>query len=124
MYFPKKASQAMLAGDFVQWDGSGGITVCTSSTAAGGILGVIKKTIASTDADYAATTPVPVEVPVESFVEWRVEAAGTAVATDVGKYIDLTDANTANRAASTNDPLLVTKFISATELVVTFEYNT
>ena len=122
MWFPRPGSQAFTKGDLVYPNGSG--QVIPADATSGRHIGVIKKTVASTDDDYAtADVLVPIEVPVEKWVEWRVEAAGTAVADDIGDEIDLTDANTVNRAASAKDACLVTGFISPTELIVTILSN-
>ena len=116
MYFLAAASTAFTKGDLVYFDGSGNVIPADSTS--GSHVGVIQKDIASTDSDYASTKMVPVEVPVEKWVEWEVSANGTAVAADVGLEIDLTDAANANRAASSKDALLVTRFISSTKLAV------
>ena len=116
MYFPRPASQAFTKGDLVYTNGSG--QVIPADATSGRHVGVIKRTVVSTDGDYAtADVLVPIEVPVERWVEWKVEAA-SAVADDILEEIDLTDANTANRGASSKDALLVTGFVSATELIV------
>lgn len=120
MYFPKKASTAFTTGALVYFDGAGAVQPADSTS--GMHVGVIRKTIAATDSDYASTTLVPVEVPVERWVEWEVDAT-SAVAADVGDEIDLTDSLTADRSASSKDALLVTQFISATKLGVTILSN-
>lgn len=115
MYFPKAASTVFAEGDLVYFNGSGQIIPADATS--GAHVGVIAKDVVATDADYADTTSVPVLVPIENFVEWDVDTTG-AVAADVGKEIDLTDAATANRAASAKDALLVTDVISATKITV------
>lgn len=116
MYFPVKTSTAFTAGDLVVW-GTGGdaglIIPATSATTKN--LGVIKKTIASTDSDYATARLVPVEVPVEKYVEWVADVTSGLVVGDIGLYVDLTDARTVDRAASTVDALLCTGVISSTK---------
>ena len=116
MYFPRPASQDFTVGDLVYSNGSA--QVIPADATSGDHIGVILRTVASTDTDYAtANVLVPVEVPIDDWVEWRVETA-SAVAADLFLEIDLTDANTANRGASSKDALFVTKVISATELLV------
>lgn len=116
MYFPRPASQAFNEGDLVYFNTTG--QVIPADATSGDHVGVIRKTVAATDADYASTgVLVPVEVPVENYVEWEVDTTG-AVAGDIGKAIDLTDAATANRAASLKDALRVTKVISGTKIAV------
>lgn len=120
MYFPKAASTEFDEGDLVYFNGSG--EVIPADATSGQHIGVIRKTIASTDDDYADETLIPVEVPVERWVTWEVDTA-SATTEDVGKEIDLTDAATANRGASSKDALLVTGYKSATKLYVTILSN-
>lgn len=118
MYFPRPASQAFAVGALCYFNGSG--QVIPADATSGDHIGVIKKTVASTDSDYAtADVLVPIEVPIERFVEWEVDTNGTAVADDIGLAIDLTDSLNANRAASAKDALLVTDFKSSSKLIVT-----
>lgn len=81
-------------------------------------LGLIKKTIASTDSDYTSETRVPVEVGNEN-TEYLITASTTAAAqTDVGEFVDYVEATVSvNPGASTEDDFYVTQFIS-TVLVV------
>lgn len=121
MYFPRPASQAFTAGALVYFNGSGQVIPADSTS--GAHAGVIRKTVATTDDDYAtADVLVPVEVPVERWVEWIVDTS-SAVADDIGTEIDLTDSLTANRGASSKDALLVTGYISASKLIVTILSN-
>lgn len=118
MYFPRPASQAFTQGALCYFNGSG--QVIPADATSGDHIGVIRQTVAATDSDYAtADVLVPIEVPVERFVEWEVDTDGTAVADDIGLFIDLTDSLNANRAASAKDALLVTGFKSSTKLYVT-----
>lgn len=117
IWFPRPASQAFTAGDLCYFNGSGQVIPADSTS--GAHIGVIRETVASTDADYAtADVLVPIEVPIEKFVEWEVDTS-SAVADDIGNEIDLTNASTANRAASSKDALLVTGYKSASKLIVT-----
>jgi len=121
MYFPRPASQVFAQGALVYFNGSG--QVIPADATSGAHVGVIKMTVAATDDDYAtADVLVPVEVPTQRWVEWSVLTA-SAVADDIGEEIDLSDSVTANRGASAKDALLVTGYISATELIVTILAN-
>lgn len=124
MYFPVTTSTAFTDGDLVSF-ATGLITPATSSTTKH--VGVIRKTIASTDADYATARLVPVEVPVEKYVEWVADVTSGLVAADIGLYVDLTDARTVDRSASTVDALLCTGVISSTKgkfvIVDSADYN-
>jgi len=113
-WLPVTASTAITKGDIVSWS-SGKLIAATSGTTALSHAGVIKKTIAATDDDYADERLVPVEVPVEKNVEWKAPVTSGLVAADVGLLVDLTDANTIDRSASTIDAAQVKSVISTTE---------
>ena len=113
-WLPVTTSTTFTKGDIVSWS-SALLIKATSSTAASTHVGVIKKTIAATDADYATARLVPVEVPVEKMVEWRGPVTSGLVAADISLWVDLTDAGTINRAASTYDAAQVKSVISSTE---------
>ena len=120
MWYGKAASTVFADGALVYFNGSGFIIPADATS--GAHIGVIRKAIAATDDDYTSNTLVPVEVPVERWVEWEVLAA-SAVSTDIGLEIDLTDSVTADRANSSKDALLVTGYKSATKLYVTILSN-
>lgn len=115
---PVKVSTAFTKGAIVSI-GTGGdagtVIPATSSTTNLSHIGVIKKTIASTDADYATARKVPVEVPVERYVEWLGDVTSGLVAADVGLEVDLTDSLTINRGASSVDVAMVKDVISTTK---------
>lgn len=112
-WLPVTTSTTFTKGDIVAWS-SGLLIKATTTSAAKTHVGVIKKTIASTDADYATARLVPVEVPLEKMVEWR--STGVAlVATENGLWQDLLTAGTVDRAGSTYDAVQQKGIISATE---------
>lgn len=113
-WMPVTPSTAFTKGDIVSYS-SGYLIPATSSTAAVTHAGVIKKTIASTDADYASARLVPVEVPVEKNVVWIGDVTSGLVAADVGLLVDLTNAGTIDRSASTVDAAQVRSVISTTK---------
>lgn len=118
MYFPRPASQVFTVGALCYFNGSGQVIPADSTS--GDHIGVIQQTVATTDADYTtADVLVPILVPIERFVEWEVDAITTAVADDIGLFIDLSTSLIANRSASSKDALLVTGFKSSTFLYVT-----
>ena len=82
------------------------------------VLGLIKKTIASTDSDYTSTTRVPVEVGNQDS-EYLFDASTTAAAlTDCGEFVDYVSATrSVNVGVSTEDDVFVTQFISTTLVV-------
>lgn len=118
MWLPVTPSTAFTEGGLVSFS-SGKLIKATNTEKCHNIVGVIRKTIASTDADYASDRLVPVEVPVEKNVEWSAPVqVGTLVATSVGLYFDLsTDdlGNGVDQSASAENVAFCTKFVSATE---------
>lgn len=112
MWLPVTVSTAFTKGALVTFS-SGYLIPATSVTTKH--VGVIQKTIAATDADYATARKVPVEVPIEKYVEWEADVTSGLVATDVGLYVDLTDSLTVDRSASTVDALMCTGVISSTK---------
>jgi hypothetical protein len=62
-WLPVTTSTAINAGSIVAWS-SGLLIAATATSAANTHVGVLKKTIAATDADYAVARLVPVEIPV------------------------------------------------------------
>lgn len=114
IWLPVTPSTAITAGSIVSFS-SGKLIAATSATTALSHAGVIAKTIASTDSDYASDRLVPVIVPLDKNTEWRAPVTSGLVATDIGLLVDLTDANTINRAASTIDAAMVKSVISSTE---------
>jgi len=113
-WLPVTTSTTFTKGDVVAWS-SGLLIKATSSTAAKDHVGVIQKTIAATDSDYATARLVPVLVPAEKMVQFRGPVTSGLVAADIGLWVDLTDAGTINRGASTYDAAQVVSVISTTE---------
>ena len=113
MLLPVTTSTAFTKDTLVTFS-SGLLVAATSSTASADIIGVIRKTIASTDSDYATARLVPVDVPRERFTVWEGDTA-SAVATDVGVETDLTDAGTVNRGATSVKAVRMVQRLSATK---------
>ena len=80
------------------------------------LAGVLVKTIASTDADYATARRVPLLVPVERHVVWTATGTGTFAATDIGGEYGISDSGTVDKADTTNKVFLMTEFLSATSI--------
>ena len=114
MWLPVTVSTALSKGALVAYS-SGYLIAATSTTAPTAIAGVLKKAIASTDADYATARLVAVEVPVENSVVWEADVTSGLVAADVGLYCDLTDSLTVNRGGSSYDVVQCVKVISTTK---------
>lgn len=80
------------------------------------LAGVLVKTIASTDSDYATARKVGVQVPVERHVVWEADGTGTFAATDIGGEFGISDSGTVDKSDTTNKVFLVTEFISASKI--------
>ena len=113
-WLPVTPSTAIAAGAIVSWS-SGKLIAATSSTAAITHAGVLEKTIAATDDDYASDRLVSVLVPIEKNVVWEADVTSGLVAADVGLEQDLTDASTVNRGASSVDVAQCVGVISTTK---------
>lgn len=114
IWLPVTTSTVFTKGDIVS-ESSGLLIRATSGTTALSHMGVIKKTILATDADYATARLVPVEVPLEKNVEWLGDVTSGLVAADIGLEVDLTDAQNINRAASSVKVAMVKTVISTTQ---------
>lgn len=114
IYLPVTTSTTFTVGDIVAFS-SGYLIKATSSTAALAHIGVIKETITSASTVYTDGGNVAVEVPVEANVIWEAPVTSGLVAADVGLLVDLTDAGTINRGATTYDAAMVVKVISTTK---------
>lgn len=114
-WFPVTTSTALTKGQLVEFT-SGLIAGADADETAGGVRGVMGKTIASTDADYASSRKVPVLVPIERHVVWEADGTGTFVSTDIGVEYGISDANTVDKAETTTVHFLVTEFVSATKV--------
>jgi hypothetical protein len=114
VYLPVTPSTVMADGDIVSF-ASGYLIKATASTTALSHVGVVRKTITAADADYALARKVPVEVPVEKNVIWEAPVTSGLVAADVGLLVDLTDAGTIDRSATTIDAAQVVAVISSTK---------
>lgn len=115
-WYPKVVSTAFAENDLVYLDANGYLTPAVDGANIVA-LGLIQKTIAATDDDYATATMVPVLVG-DKDAEFLCDVStGTAAQTDVGEHIDIDDANSVDVTASTYDVFFVTKFISTTQVV-------
>ena len=117
-YFRKVASTAFTANNLVAFETNGGAgDPCEPADASdAAIIGIGIKTIASTDSDYADNTRIPILVPRNKAAEMECnDVDGTLVIADEGLEVDISNAESANRSASSTDVLAVTRFISATK---------
>ena len=94
---------------------SGKLVAATDGTAAVNIIGILQKAIAATDTDYASDRLVPVLVPTGRHFKVEADVTSGLVATDVGLEVDLTNASTINRGASSVDVAKCVGVISSTK---------
>jgi hypothetical protein len=119
--YQKKASTAWVRGDLLAFDSNGCLVPATAATVPSEVAGVAERTIASTDADYAATTMVEVDVPRPNNDQFEVDVStGTPAQTDVGERVDLDDENSIDVVAVLTGVVKVEKIISSTKVLVTF----
>ena len=122
IHLPVTPSTALTLNTIVKFS-SGKLIAATTGDGPTGLIGLVKKTIASTDSDYASDRLVPVEVPVEKHVEYELAVDGNLAATDLGTEYDLQDAGTVDHDATTDKIFLITKYISATKAWGFIKFN-
>lgn len=117
-YFRKVASTAFTANNLVSFetDGAAGDPIEPADASDTTLLGIGITTVASTDSDYADNTRIAVRVPAERGCTVVCDDVdGTLVVADEGLLVDITNAESVNRAASSTDVFIVERFISATK---------
>jgi hypothetical protein len=118
-YRRKAASTAIAEMDHLVDNGTGEVTPMSNPNQER-IVGMAIRPVASTDADYAALTLVPVLIDEDGEWEFDNVSTGSAPTEAIeGTYIDFADAaeaSTVDSNVSTYDQVFVTKFISATKL--------
>jgi hypothetical protein len=114
IWLPVTPSTALVRNTFVTF-ASGKLVGATSATASVDIAGILDKTIATTDSDYATDRLVPVLVPIEKHVVYEADVTSGLVAGDIGTEVDLTNSGTVNRAASVIKAVKVVKVLSSTK---------
>lgn len=121
LFLPVTPSTAIDAGDLLTFT-SGKLVKAGAATAAVDIVGRLGKTIASTDDDYADDRLVQVLVPKDKYNLYRMDTS-SAVATDVGLEVDLSDESTVDRGNNSVKVVKIMKVISATEVDVMVKFN-
>lgn len=116
VYLPVTTSTALAKGTLVEFT-SGLLAAADDGESAADVRGVLGKTIASTDSDYATARRVPVIVPVERHVVWEADATGFTVGgTDEGAEYGISDSGTVDQGDTTADVFIVTEVISSTKV--------
>ena len=115
-HYAKKVSTTFAFNDLVFLDSNGFVDKAVD----GGLfvpLGLIQKTVAATDSDYASATRVPVLVPGPDAEFLCDVSTGSAATTDIGEWIDIDDHNSVDVSASTYDIFYVTRIVSTTQVI-------
>lgn len=100
-WLPVTTSTAFTKDTLVEWT-SGLIAVADDNDT--DVAGVILKTIAATDSDYATARKVPILVPTEKHVVWEADTADTFVqASHGGVDVGIIDAGNIDLDDTTND---------------------
>lgn len=107
---PVEASANIVKGNAIDFDGGYAQNATSSSTHI--------KFVAAEDANNSSGSDgdIVVNAYLAEGIVWECETNSTAAQTMVGTFIDLTDANTLNEAASTTDVFFVTEFVDASTL--------
>ncbi len=116
-YFKKKVSTAFINGGVVNVDSNGFLIPGTATSI--NHLGIVMKTVASTDADYASATYVPVDVARTTDLFIADVSAGTPAQTNVGAYYDLNSTgDKVDLTGTTTKQVYVQEVLSSTQVVV------
>lgn len=117
MYFRKKVSTAFINGALCNVDTNGFLIPATATSI--NHVGVVLKTIAATDADYAVATMIPVDVCRTTDLFIADVSAGTVAQTAVGAYYDLNSTgDKVDLSATTTKQVYVQDINTATSQVV------
>lgn len=116
-WYPKAASTAFANGNLVYWNGSG--AVIPADATSGQHAGVILRSVAATDSDYATTAKVPVDCPTpDDIFEVDVET-GTFTTSMIGNQYDLVaDGDAIDVSATSKLVVTVVGYVSATKALV------
>lgn len=116
-YFKKKVSTAFINGALTNVDSNGFLIPATATSV--NHVGVILKTVAATDSDYATATFVPVDVCRTTDLFIADVSAGTVNQTAVGAYYDLNSTgDKVDLSATTVKQVYVQDILTASSQVV------
>lgn len=122
IWLPATVSTAFTKNTLVTFT-SGQLVAVTAGTAAVDVAGVIERAVVSTDTDYATARLLPIKVPTERHALFEADVTATLVTTDVGLEVDLTDAGTVNRGATSVKAVKIMKFLTTTKALVMVKFN-
>lgn len=116
MWYPVTTGTAFSEGDLMALNVGSNVLIEATATTAGNIMvGVLRHTVTSSDADYNTARSVEVEVPVDKNVIWSCDTAGTGTpaAADVGTYADLDGGGEIDVNASSYDIFFITEIVTS-----------
>lgn len=119
-FFQKAASTVFTANTLVS-ESSADNTIIPYFDAAAAV-GIVLKSVAATDSDYASLTRIPVAVPLDSSSEFLADTASTIATTDEGELMDIVTSSsgaTVNEAATASDIVKLKQFVSTTQGIFT-----
>jgi hypothetical protein len=120
-WYPKTASETFSVNDLVYL--SSGTLTKFADAVDQPPLGLIQKTVAATDSDYASTTKVPVLIGNENTEYLCDIGTGTGATTEVGTWVDVDDEESIDVNANTYEIFFVTRHISTTQCVAKMATN-
>jgi len=116
-WYPVKVSTAFVNGGLTYWNSLG--FVIPADATSGDHAGVILKTIASGDSDYATARKVMIDVPTSDDVYEVDVETGTLTTAMIGNQYDLTAAGTGvDVTAQAKKVVTIVGFVSATKALV------
>lgn len=110
---PKKASTAFNVGDWLEYDGAGGVQPLNPTSP---VVGLMQELVRSTDSDYASTRQVHYDGVADTTDRWLMPVAtGSAAASDLGSTfdVDATDSGALDVSAP-GTQFEITQVLSAT----------
>lgn len=112
----KKASVALPANSLVI-STAGQVDVAVAGSTK--LLGIMQSPVVSTDADYAATTPVTVEA-IDPAATYLADTTGTLAAANVGLFYDLSTNAVVDMGASTVKAVQILAVVDSSHAIVKF----
>lgn len=115
-WFRKAASTVLAVNSFLEADGSGAVQPADASSTA--LVGICKKAVAATDADYAENTRIPVLVPAEESAQFIADVGTGTMSTSLEATLcDLKDADELDVSATSVNVVALDRFVSTTKAV-------
>jgi hypothetical protein len=116
-HYPKVASAAIPLHGLVYWNGSGVVVKATATS--GDHAGIIQRAVVATDADYATSSMVPVDVPTAEDTFLADVKTGTLTTAMIGNQYDLhADGDGIDVTASAKKVVTVVGFVSASKAII------